>query len=149
MRARVGVILFGVCFLSCVNPPSVYPPTAPSLVTFSTRSPRPVVFDAALRAAIELNLVVAVLEKDSGFIRFERASLSPAQLDGYCVYPAVDAKNQQPVDTFTNWDVRSFEAGAGNVQGSVSLTLLLSESEGGGTSGTIRGVWTVWNANEK
>jgi len=107
--------------------------------------PKGQVFDAALSVAQELNLNVAVLEKESGFLRFEMATLTPWQLDKYCQYPFVDARTQATWDTFQNWNQRSLAAGDGPVRGTVSLTLLMSDDGAARTKATLRGNWTAQN----
>lgn len=104
-------------------------------------------FDAALVVAQMQNLNVAVLEKQSGLIRFETASLSAAQLDRYCEYPYVHPSTGKPWDTFQNWNNRSLKAGAGPVRGKVSITILITEKEGG-SSMNMRSNWNAYNATE-
>lgn len=106
------------------------------------------VFDAALAAGQELNLNVAVLERSSGLIRFERASMDASQLQEYCEYPLVNSRTGWPWDTFTKWNVRSVQGRSGSVTGSVSLTLLMTES-GGATNLNIRANFIAGNLTER
>ena len=89
-----------------------------------------------------------MLEKSSGIVRFENAALSPALLDTYCLYPFVIQGTTAPFDTFSNWNVRSLQGGAGPVTGRVSLTILITPS-GNATLVNIRGNWVGGNPAEQ
>ena len=104
------------------------------------------VFKSSLIVAQMQNLNVAVIERDSGLIRFETATLSPAQLDQYCMYPIVYLDTNKPVDTFSGWDARSKAIGS-NVMGKVSVTLLITES-GDNSNINIRSNWSAYNAKQ-
>ena len=122
---------------ACTRP--VLLPASPSLREFNLSKPRKEVFDASLAVATEMNLSVGVLEKDSGFIRFDRAELSAEQLDTYCYYPYIHPKTQEPWNTFTRGQLRlRRESNTGTVSGTVSLTLLLHESGAKETKATLR-----------
>src|SRR6266566_10077919 len=71
---------------------------------FTVEAPRERAFDQLLRVAHGLNLSVLVLEKSSGILRFENATLASMQLDTYCVYPFTNSRTQLPLDTFGNWN---------------------------------------------
>ena len=70
-------------------------PAQTAIQDYSINAPIQKVFEAALVVAQSRNLDVAVLEKQSGLIRFEAAFLSPTQLDNYCKYPYVHPNNSQ------------------------------------------------------
>lgn len=114
---------------------------------YTLNAPRQKIFDVALTVAQTKNLDVAVLEKQSGLIRFEIATLSPAQLDEYCVYPYENSKTNQSWDTFTNWNNRSLGVGGGSVSGKLSLTLLVSDN-GSTSSVNLRSNWIASNRAE-
>ena len=117
---------------------------------FGVEAPRELVFDHLLRVGQDLNLNVQVLEKSSGLVRFENATLSSEQLDRYCLYPFVHATNsQQPYDTFWNWNARSLQGGGGPVTGRVSLTVLLTQDSAKSTAVNIRGNWGGGNTHEQ
>ena len=52
-----------------------------------------------------------MLEKESGFLRFEYANVTAGQLDRYCQYPYVSTKTGVPEATFTEWSERGTLAG--------------------------------------
>jgi hypothetical protein len=56
---------------------------------FTVERPKDQVFDGLLSVAQSLNLSVEVLEKQSGFVQYKNAALSPFDLDKYCMFPAV------------------------------------------------------------
>ena len=112
-------------------------------------APRSGVFDAALGVAQALNLDVVVLEKSSGLIRFENASLSPAQLQRYCAYPVVYVDNEEPVKTFADWSRDLQGRGLTPLRGHVNLTFLLRESDADSTSLNIRGNWYATGGGER
>jgi hypothetical protein len=116
---------------------------------FTLDRPRDMVFDALLGVAQTLNLSVDVLEKQSGYIQFKNASLSPVQLDRYCTYPYVNPGTGQAWDTFINWNQRSLAAGAGALRGSVSLSILLSEPSPGTTVAKMHSTWISSNNIER
>jgi len=104
-----------------------YVTVEPSNKSYDFNGNKQKVFDAALLAAQELNLDVKVIEKDSGLIRFERETLTPAQLDLDCEYPAVDS-NGKPFRTFQQWNNLSMGVpNAGPVRGKFSITVLVTE----------------------
>lgn len=114
---------------------------------YDTNASRQQTFDAALVVSQILNLNVAVLEKQSGLIRFETASLSPLQLDQYCEYPYRYPSTGKPWDTFRNWNKRSLKTGAGPVRGKVSITILITEQESSSIM-NMRSNWHSYNATE-
>lgn len=127
------------CFLSCLvvfitgcstTAPHGRPvPIEIAVQDYFINIPRQNVFDAALFVAQVYNLDVALLEKQSGLIRFEKGFLDAFQLDKYCVYPYVNPKTGNAWDTFVNWNKRSLEAGGGSVYGKFSLTILIVEED--------------------
>lgn len=142
-------LTFSLLFVSCVTPVAVTPVTGEvSFADFSFTQSRDQVFDAALAAAQRLNLNVAVLEKSSGLLRFESAVLSSDQLDRYCIYPYKRQGSDDAFDTFANWNGRSLSHGGGPVTGSVSLTVLLSQTPEG-TRVNIRASFVALNAQER
>ena len=145
--ARIRWVVTLGCFLvlgslSCNR--AVIVPAETSLYEYTVPHPRERVFDAALSVAQRLNLNVAVLEKQSGLLRFESAYLTPLQLDQYCVYPFTGSRTRQPLDTFAEWNKRA----NGMVRGTVSLTALLSDRPGGQTAVNVRGNWTAVGPGE-
>jgi hypothetical protein len=88
--------------------------------SFSVERSRSEVFDAALSLAQQLNLDVAVLEKQSGLIRFENAALTAAQLDRYIEYPYVKPGTSVPLQTFQQWYARALQLNEGPVRRRVS-----------------------------
>jgi hypothetical protein len=122
-------------------------PAETAIQNYSINASREKVFDAALVVAQLLNLNVAVLEKQSGLIRFEGASLSATQLDKYCEYPYVHPKTGNPWDTFVNWNKRSLSVAGSPVRGKLSLTLLITE-KGSASNINLRSNWTVYNRVE-
>ena len=142
------------CFLSCLVVFITGCATTGRLVTaetaiqdYSINAPIQNVFEAALVVAQFRNLDVSVLEKQSGLIRFEAASLSPTQLDKYCEYPYVHPNTGRAWDTFVNWNKRSLNAGGGPVRGKVSLTLLIT-GKGSASNINLRSNWTSYNSIE-
>jgi hypothetical protein len=106
------------------------------------------VFESLLSVAQTLNLSIDVLEKQSGFMQFKNAALSPSQLDQYCRYPAVKPNTTQPWSTFVNWNQRSMGAGAGSVRGSVSISILLTQLSENSSKLKIHSTWTAGNLRE-
>jgi len=117
-----------------------------TIENFDVKLSRSQAFDASLVVAQTLNLSVAVLEKQSGLIRFEAATLSAAQLDQYCEYPFVNSSNE-PWDTFQEWNSRSLKRGGGNVRGKVTINILITEKEGASNI-SMRSNWVAYNAAE-
>jgi len=109
-------------------PPTRFVEVGTTIVDRSVGSTREEVFDAALIVAQSYNLNVAVLERDSGLIRFESASLTANQLDQYCEYPVVYVETGEAVASFNDWNTRSIAAYGGPVRGTVSMTFLISEN---------------------
>lgn len=147
MRHSLSLLLV-LALISCATVVQTsQPPVTPHLEEFEVPGPRPQVFDATLSVAQQLNLSVDVLEKSSGLLKFEQAALSSEQLDEYCHYPWVRVTDGAPFDTFSNWSRRSITAGAGNVRGSVAMTVLLKE-QGTETAVSVRTSFTAQNARE-
>lgn len=141
----LSLALLGACVPTAQ--PTRYAPVDTMAVDRELSRGRAEVFDAALAVAQAANLNVAVLEKDSGLIRFESASLSPQQLDRYCHYPVVYVESGKPFDTFENWNYRSVVAGVGHVFGSVTLSFLISETADGSNI-NLRSNWAARNNTE-
>ena len=97
--------------------------------TFDTTADRESVFDAALAASHLLNMDVAVLEKESGLIRFESTTLSAQQLDQYCKYPYAHPRTGEPLKTFQILQNQLLKQKAGTVTGRVSISVLVSGHE--------------------
>lgn len=136
-RFAILVVLPAALQVGCSRP--VLKPGSTSLKEFSVQCSRNQVFDETLRVAQRRNLEVKVLEKSSGFIRFERTALGPDDLDQYCVFPLVSPKTGVPVSTFQDW---GSTYGVPAV-GTVNLNILLSEAPPNATSVSIRGNWSV------
>jgi len=118
-----------------------------SVSSYTINAPRGRVFDVALVVSQSRNLNVAVLEKQSGLIRFEAASLSALDLDKYCNYPYINPNTGGPWDTFTNWNQRSLNAGTGPVNGKMSITLLITD-RGSKSDVNLRSNWVSYNRTE-
>jgi hypothetical protein len=73
---RLAALLPVAVLLSGCVTHGVPTPIHPYTKSFSVDGDREAVFDAALRASHGLNLNVAVLEKESGLIRFDSATLT-------------------------------------------------------------------------
>ena len=146
-RLALFVSIFFVA--GCVTPGqgSRLLPVRTAISDVQIEARRQEVFDAALIVSQYLSLNVAVLEKDSGLIRFETAALTASQLDQYCEYPFVN-RTGQPWDTFIAWYSRSSQAGTGQVRGKVSLTILISEIPKGANL-NLRAHWSAYNGNEE
>ena len=85
MTSRHGrgmALAFSLALAACR--PVLVPGQQFTMENFTVPAPRERVFDAALAVSQRLNLQVAVIEKASGFIRFENAVLTPQQLDDFC-----------------------------------------------------------------
>ena len=149
-RLGLGLVLslFALAFNSSCVPPTTLITGVPSLGDSEYAAARDEVFEAALLVAQEKNLNVAVLEKQSGLMRFESATLSPAQLDQYCKYMFVKKGTTEPVQTYQKWSSFSTITGAGNVWGVVSISFLLTSETPTKTKGTLRANWTGRNAKE-
>src|SRR5438552_3110137 len=103
---RVLAATLVVALAACARAVPVVPQTA-SYYEFSVAAPRDRAFDELLRVAHRNNLSVHVLEKSSGLLRFESATLSAAQLDEYCQYPFTSSRSGQAFDTFSGWNARA------------------------------------------
>lgn len=111
-----------------------------SFKEFIVPCPRPQVFDDALEFAHASNLAVAVLEKSSGLIKFERANLGLEELDAFCEFPLRDAKTGAPFSTFWEWNQWW---GEGIADSKVLLNVLMSEEGPKQTSVNVRGNWSA------
>jgi len=111
---------------------------SPSLVDFELYCSRDQAFDLALEFAQRNNLRVAVLEKSSGFVRFEMAHLDAGHLDRYCKFPLED-ESGAPIVTYAEW-VTDY---AQQAEGEVLLTVLLSARGDSVTNVNIRGNWSA------
>ena len=146
MKKLIAIIPLIALIQGCVTGQLI---TADTMVqNFEIAENKDTVFDAALTVAQLQNLDVSVLEKDSGLIRFEAASLSAGQLDQYCEYPAINPTTGQPWDTFQNWNIRSTQGNMGQVRGRVSITLLISEEGIEESNVNMRSNWTAFNSTE-
>jgi len=105
-------------------------PVEPTNKSYDFNVSKQKVFDAALLTAQELNLDVKVIERDSGFVRFDKATLSPAQLDQYCEYPWVDS-NGKPAATFQRGEM------SWPFSGRASITIVVTE-HGSSSSVNVR-----------
>lgn len=123
----------GCAKLSIQRPP-------PSRHEFVVPCPRSQVYDDALAFAQASNLNVAVLEKSSGLIKFERASLNLVELDTFCEFPFLDPDTKQPIATYWEW-VTWWGEYVGNP--SVSLNVLMSDRGPKATAVSIRGDWSA------
>ena len=126
----------------------VLTPAETAIKNFEISDSKENVFDAALVVAQTLNLDVSVLEKDSGLIRFETAALNPAQLQNYCIYPAVNPSTGQPWDTFQNWNTRSLSGGTGQVRGRVSISILITSMSESTSNINMRSNWAAFSNAE-
>lgn len=133
--------------IGCVPRQRVRVPSGDYHATATVPLPRERVFDAALKVAHTLGMTVRVLEKQSGLIRFENASVSEGQLDSYALYPYQFADTGMPVSTFQAWSARSARLGAGRASGVLNLNILLSERDGE-TAIDIRSKWVASTAQE-
>lgn len=125
---------------SCISLPVPVPVDAShSLVEMNFPVPRNMVFDSALLSAQELNLNVAVLERESGLLRFDAAMLSATQLDRYCQFVFVKKGTNEPFSTFRKYFL--------NAWGELRLTLLLSTDTPTTSKGTLRGNFTARAGN--
>jgi hypothetical protein len=98
------------------------------------------VFDAALAVGHKLNLEVKVLERESGLIRFERASLLPAELDLYCAYPLQYSGHRRGFEEFETFsEFNSYQ----RVFGDVSLTILIRSEAANRSVLDLSGRWTA------
>lgn len=111
-----------------------------SFKEFIVPCPRPQVFDDALKFAQASNLAVAVLEKSSGLIKFERATLDPIDLDAFCEFPLRDAKTGGAYSTFWEWNQWWGES---IPEAKVFLNVLMSEQGAKQTSVNVRGNWSA------
>ncbi len=143
---RAAFVGIALAFVSCTAVPVPYEPLNKE---FTITGPRDKVFDAALSAANSLNLNVAVLEKSSGLVRFERSVLDAFALDKYCKYPWAKSHDGAPWDTFANWNVRSVQNRCGTVTGTLSLSTLLTDLGNGTTKMSVRSEFTAQNALER
>ncbi len=137
MKAIVAA--FSVAFVfgigGCVKVRPV--PAEPKITEHHIPRTRDEVFDTAVAVGQRTNLDVPVLEKQSGFLRFEYTAVRPDQLDRYCEYPYVDKKTGKPFEAFTQWNLRATGEGA-SVTGLVQLVLVLSSEGPGATNVTVR-----------
>ena len=147
MIKRTMLALGLAVFISGCGTPPDYVPVETSVKNFTVSATRAEVFDAALVVAQASNLDVAVLEKDSGLIRFEAASISSDQMDVYCLYPFTVSNSDVAWDTYYNWNARSVRAGSGAVRGRVSISILVSEVESE-CNLSIRSNWECFNNTE-
>jgi hypothetical protein len=130
---------------SCVTGQIV--PASTAIENYPIPADKESIFDASLIVAQLQNLDVSVLEKESGLIRFEAASLSPTQLDQYCTYIAINPSTGQPWDTFQNWNTRSLNNGGSQVRGRVSISILISEEEDTSNM-NMRSNWSAFTTME-
>lgn len=146
---RLALFVSILFIAGCVTPGqgSRLLPVRTAISDIKIEAPRQDVFDASLIVSQYLNLNVAVLEKDSGLIRFETAALTASQLGQYCEYPFVN-RTGESWDTFAGWNSRSSQAGTGPVRGKVSLTILITD-DSGGSNLNMRAHWLAYNSNEE
>jgi hypothetical protein len=139
MRTARPLLLGSLLVLSCARPQPIVRPGEISFREFEVRCPRASVFDSALAFAHALNLSVAVLEKQSGLIQLERARLTEPHLDAFCVFPFLDGETKEPLSSFTSWGIEQGEV----VNGSVQISILLSEAGPDRTKVNMRGRWSA------
>ena len=131
MEARRLLAASALCFglTACANVQRA--PTKSQDREFDITANRSQVFEKALSTAISLNLSVDVMDKSSGFIQFKNASLSADQLDQFADFPFAAPGGTAPVGGFANWNNTSSTMGGGMVTGSVSLSLMATETASG------------------
>jgi len=123
-------ILLAIAFQGCV---SVHAVSVESKISdFRVPRARDEVFDAAVAVGQRMNLDVPVLEKESGFLRFEYANVSAVQLDAYCQYPYANDKDGRAFETFKDWADRAA------LSGIVQLVLVMSVDGPSSTNVTVR-----------
>ncbi len=140
---RLVALLALVTLGSCRWAVTHAPPADPLHTVVEIPASEGEVFDAALAAAHELNLEVKVLEKASGLIRFERASLSARDLDLFCAFPFVFRGRGYLPTSFTQLAARP----ASSVENAVlSMTLLVGTADEGESKLDLRSAWTasIW-----
>lgn len=134
MKQRVGVLigilvlglLIGACAPTAAPTQNVFRPNVtPTVTEWTLDATKDEVIDAALNLAQQANLVVRVLDRQSGLMDFQPATLDAALLDLYCHYPLVNADGT-PNDTFSGWHSRSVNAGGTPVVGVLSLSVLVT-----------------------
>lgn len=128
--AIVVVVALTVGTLGCIRALPV--PAQSSTTDYRVPRPREEVFDAAVAVGQRMNLDVPVLEKGSGFLRFEYANVSAEQLDRYCQFPYASTKSNVPTGTFSEW------AEAGRVVGIIQLVLVMSADGPAATNLAVR-----------
>ena len=127
-------------------------PVAPTIGfhhEFTVPASRDTTFDAVLRVAHQLNLSVKVLEKTSGLLGFEDATLTASQLEQLCRYPFTRGRTDRPFDTFTGWNERSIADNKGPVTGVVAVNIMLTTVSPVSTNIDLRSSWVAGNFFER
>lgn len=128
----LGVLLAGSA--GCTPTVRQVVPGEVSVTSFDAESPRDQVFDAILAVAQRQNLDVKVIEKASGSMQFEYATLGPGQLDRYCVCPMRLVRGGEVVPpTIKFADIPEYQ-----LTGRMSISILLRESSASRTAVNIR-----------
>ncbi len=112
-------------------------PAEPKITEHHVPRARDDVFDAAVAVGQRMNLDVPVLEKQSGFLRFEYTNINADRLDRYCQYPYVTKRSGTAFESFAHWNRRAQGEGA-PVAGVFQLVLVLSPEGATATNVTVR-----------
>lgn len=139
----------GILALLGCSPKYVANPIDPDVEEYLIKASKKDIFDVALAVSQEKRLDVAVIEKESGLIRFESTYFSARLMDSYCEYPLNYEENGQPASTFQDWDTESLEEEQGTVKGLVSLTFLIREVGEDVATIRVKSNWSVGNSREQ
>jgi len=142
-RSTVFLVFIAALSTGCTSG-GVLAPASPSVQNYGFEVSASRLFQGALTAAQHEGLDVAVIEKDSGLIRFESVVLTPDQLDYYCQYPYVGKSSGKPTSTFSYWNWWSKLNERGSVRGRMSITLLVSGGKDKSNL-NVRSNWTASN----
>lgn len=137
-RRGPAVFLVAVAFAGCTVRGTIIP-GEPSRLDFAVPAPQGRAYEAARTAGEKLGLAIGPADASRATVRLESSTLTPEQLDRYCVFPAVRPGTNEPANTFQGWAWRARDHYP--VAGAVALTVHLTETSSGETNVTLVGNW--------
>lgn len=141
LKTVVNTVVLAAMASACAVRGIPLPSTGAEHHQFVVGARREVAFEALLHAAHHLNLNVKVLEKSSGLVGFENATLTAVQLDAYCNYPFMHPRTRQPLKTFSEWSRDALARNQGQVTGVVALNVVMTEASPASTHVDLRTNW--------
>lgn len=109
---------------ACGSTPPTLVESKPFTQTTELAMPSATVFDALVEVVNASDLRVSTVSKESGVLVVAPKTMSAADMDRYCEFPAV-GKDGKPAETFVAYDKQRTNDGKPGVSGTAALSFLV------------------------